>query len=859
MFRTFLLILFVHATGLISAQNISGIVNRYTAVTGIDTCMGKLQVSDTAGFAKGDAVLLIQMQGAVISSGNNSAYGNIQFVHSAGRYERAVLDSVGAGSFFLQKQLFNTYDIAGKVQVVRIAKYQQATVSDTVFAKPWDGSTGGILALEVSENLALNAPIVANGAGFRGGAAYIAPGNNCNFLIPEAAYFYGLGNWRGGSKGEGIALQLPGKELGRGPQANGGGGGNDHNAGGGGGALLASGGQGGENDEPTSLGCDGYYPGFGGNPVQEDVLRLFPGGGGGAGHANNTLDGSGGNGGGIIWISAGTISGAQPVISANGASAQTAGGDGGGGGGAGGSIWLQSASAPENLQLLANGGKGGNTFNNNSNRCFGPGGGGSGGRILTNLGNINVPTGGQAGIVTGSTNGCNGASNNAEAGENGRFEPLSVLPESTLSLHPELLTDVLADTVCSGAQGIFYVRTNEGNWNLQWQLNAGTGWQDIGPNAGFSGFDKDTLVLTSATPAQNGWSLRCRIQRAGCFEITSASALLTVVAAPVAAFTAVTNANLVEFSNQSAHAVAYVWSFGDGTFSTEPQPLHTYTSEGNYTVTLTAFNACDTVSTTGEVHIFLQPTAGFSVPDTTVACGPALVSFENLSSANSMAVQWLFPGGAPEMSDAPAPEITYSSSGNYSATLIVGNNAGTDTLTQYFTVQILGIATAEFMYTLLPGGVVQCVNTSAGAAGYTWDFGDGSPQAPGDSTISHTYAESGSFTITLIASNACGASVFQQNIEVDLQGVRTIDMQQNDAIRLYPNPLDGYLVVDCSLLGIQPDVLIIRDILGRQVLMVSGFSSIKPMVPMQNLPGGVYSVEVHAGRFVKRQLMFKKS
>jgi PKD repeat protein len=366
-------------------------------------------------------------------------------------------------------------------------------------------------------------------------------------------------------------------------------------------------------------------------------------------------------------------------------------------------------------------------------------------------------------------------------------------------------------------------------------------------------------VLTAASPAQNGWYLRCRIQRAGCFEITSASVLLSVVAAPVAAFTTSTNADLVEFDNQSVHADAYLWSFGDGTFSTTPEPQHTFTSEGNYTVTLTAYNTCDTVSATGQVSIFLQPTAGFSVPDTAVGCGPTTLPFENLSSANSASFQWLFPGGAPEISEATNPLITYSSSGTYSAILIAGNNAGADTLIQYFSVQILDVPAAHYTYTLLTGGEVHCVNTSTGDANFSWDFGDGSPQVAGDSVVNHSYTESGVYTVTLIASNACGASVFQQNIEVDTQSVRTDDIQQNDAIRLYPNPLDEYLTVDCTLLGILPDELIIRDMLGRQVFIAYDFNTIKPVVSIQNLPAGMYWAEVRAGRVVQRQLLFKRS
>lgn len=51
----------------------------------------------------------------------------------------------------------------------------------------------------------------------------------------------------------------------------------------------------------------------------------------------------------------------------------------------------------------------------------------------------------------------------------------------------------------------------------------------------------------------------------------------------------------VKFTNlSSGNAQSYVWDFGDGTTSTEKNPLHTYTKSGYYTVKLTAKGEVDT-------------------------------------------------------------------------------------------------------------------------------------------------------------------------------------------------------------------------------------------------------------------------
>ncbi|MDX2134578.1 MAG: peptidylprolyl isomerase [Saprospiraceae bacterium] len=44
----------------------------------------------------------------------------------------------------------------------------------------------------------------------------------------------------------------------------------------------------------------------------------------------------------------------------------------------------------------------------------------------------------------------------------------------------------------------------------------------------------------------------------------------------------------VPFENKSQNAEQYLWNFGDGATSTDPNPTHRYYSSGNYTVTLTA-------------------------------------------------------------------------------------------------------------------------------------------------------------------------------------------------------------------------------------------------------------------------------
>lgn len=826
----------------IAHAQISGIINHYSAVTQIDSCTGKISVQDTSGFQAGHAVLLIQMQGAQIETNNNAAYGTLTALNSAGFFERAIIDSVGANTVFLQKRLLHSFAPAGKVQIVSIPSFTNVVVVDTLRARAWDGNTGGVLALEVSGTLTLNAPVTVNGAGFRGGANYIAPNNGCNWFTPITGYVYGLGNWRGGYKGEGIALLSAGQELGRGPQANGGGGGNDHNSGGGGGGNVSAGGDGGRNADPNPIGCNGNFPGFGGYANTAVFDRIFMGGGAGAGHANNLLRSKGGNGGGIVLIKAGAINGSTPMINAKGNDAGNSLDDGAGGGGAGGSIWLDLTVPNPNLVLNANGGKGGSADNNHVDRCMGPGGGGAGGRILTNaMTGILTVTGGDPGNTFNSTVGCNLSNNNAEAGSLGLIEALPVLPQGVEGIAPQIISHPVTLSICTGQNAAFSVVTSPGNWNYQWQVNAGSAWQDISTGSIYQGFLTDNLTLLNPNAFYEGLQFRCKVSRGGCSEIFSQTAVLHLISPPMASLNVSTNGTIASFSSSPTNATSFYWNFGDGAYSSLANPVHTYAAEGNYIVSLYAINSCDTVYYFLPLSILLPPTAEFSSPSTVFGCGTALVNFTNLSSANSSTFAWTFPGGSPGSSSLETPSVTYTNSGVYTAQLMVSNSVGQDTITHSFEVEIYQVPSAHFSSQILPGGLVHFTNQSQNGESYTWDFGDGSAQQSGFE-FEHEYQTSGVYVVTLMVSSPCGVSIFQEEVTVMVVG--TDEAPPLGALRIYPNPVSDWLNIDWSESRVQALEIQLLDASGHMLLSCKNPLGHSMTIPFEGFPAGVYQVRI---------------
>ncbi len=68
----------------------------------------------------------------------------------------------------------------------------------------------------------------------------------------------------------------------------------------------------------------------------------------------------------------------------------------------------------------------------------------------------------------------------------------------------------------------------------------------------------------------------------------------------------------IEFTNLSASATDYSWSFGDGSSSTDKDPAHTYAAEGSYTVELTSSDKLGVSSTVSKVVVVEEVIVDFT-------------------------------------------------------------------------------------------------------------------------------------------------------------------------------------------------------------------------------------------------------
>ncbi|NUO03549.1 MAG: PKD domain-containing protein, partial [Saprospiraceae bacterium] len=764
---------------------LSGVINHYTAVTAIDYCQNSATVSGVSGFAPGVTVLLIQMKGAVINTTNTAAFGDITSLGDAGHFEKAVIAALSGNTIFFQNALVNTYQTSnGHVQLLDIPQYDDAIVTGTLSAAPWNGQTGGVLALEVSGVLTLQADMDVSGKGFRGGIAEITAANNCSWLVSINGYAYGPNDWRGAAKGEGIADFAASQQTGRGAQANGGGGGNDHNSGGGGGANVSAGGNGGNNEEPSFFGCDGFFPGRGGKTATAAPGRCYLGGGGGAGHENNELGTDGGNGGGILYLKAGQIVANGFALHANGDNALSTFGEGAGGGGGGGTILLEAMSLGGPLLLEARGGNGGNIDNVGAERCSGPGGGGSGGRILFpgTISPLTDVSGGLAGISSNSAS-CNTGTNDAQPGSTGVIGSLTGIPEgSEPNQAPEIAAVPELGQACAGDLLTIPLLVEGFGLTYRWQADTGSGFEDLQDDGLFSGTGSPVLQIDGVTALMDGYVFRLAVSST-CFPaIFSQEMVLPVRPDPQAAFSFSGTDLTASFTNASTSADAYWWDFGDGQNSTAVAPQHVYPAEGDYLVTLAAINACDTAYATMLISVFSAPMANFAA-ENSEGCAPRTVQFTNQSSGSYDSLLWLFPGGDPLSSTQENPTATYTQPGDYDVTLILFGALLNDTVSQSSLVTILQQPIPDFSFQV-DGNVVVFTNLSLHSTLYNWDFGDNTNSV--EANPQHTFAGTGAYTVTLNAQNAWCGSAISQTILIGVNGAE--EPVREPKIHCYPNP-----------------------------------------------------------------------
>ncbi len=196
--------------------------------------------------------------------------------------------------------------------------------------------------------------------------------------------------------------------------------------------------------------------------------------------------------------------------------------------------------------------------------------------------------------------------------------------------------------------------------------------------------------------------------------------------------------------------IDWMWDFDDGSFSTDLNPIHAFSSPGIFDVmfTFTDIEGCqDTVI--HQVYVFQHPDVDFGTSASS-ACLNSAISFFGQSSDAISLWQWDFGDGS--FGTGQNTSHVYTDYGAMAVTLTVtADNGCESSLTRL--IFVAAPPTADFTYNIDKCDTIQFTDLSSAPPGYflvewLWDFGDGTTsdlQHP-----SHVFPAGGLYDVSLL-------------------------------------------------------------------------------------------------------------
>ena len=234
----------------------------------------------------------------------------------------------------------------------------------------------------------------------------------------------------------------------------------------------------------------------------------------------------------------------------------------------------------------------------------------------------------------------------------------------------------------------------------------------------------------------------------------------------------------VDFTQYTTPNVSFSWDFGDGNFSTQYSPTHTFYNPGTFQVSFAVNDGCSYDTTYQTILVNPLPNVNFGVSDS-ILCEDETFYFNNNSI--NVSSDWSFGDG--NTSSLTNPNHSYQDSGSYmvllQVTSLINGCKNADSMELISLIKPIPNITATPSFGCMPLNVV-FNNNSNNAAYFNWDFGDGN----NDNFIngSHTYLNAGNFTTSIIATGLNGC---QDSTSIN--------------INVYPLPLSNFDIAHTDL------------------------------------------------------------
>lgn len=251
------------------------------------------------------------------------------------------------------------------------------------------------------------------------------------------------------------------------------------------------------------------------------------------------------------------------------------------------------------------------------------------------------------------------------------------------------------------------------------------------------------------------------------------------------------NTTVLGFSGNCSNTAIFNWDFGDGTTLTTltlTDPVHIYSTVGNYTVTLVVSNSCGPDSVTAEICIEDQLVAG-GTASAIDGCVPLTVTYldttDYATSCDTVRNWVVMFNGSPCLPNVAgysfingtnasslSPQIQFTSPGNYSVQLASINSCGTSTANFPVTVRTVPQITVDPLGTICAGAPVtpsgSAISCASPINGYAWTFSGATPSS--STTLNPgpiVYPTAGTYPLSLSVSNGCGTSTQNSGVIVN--------------------------------------------------------------------------------------------
>lgn len=188
------------------------------------------------------------------------------------------------------------------------------------------------------------------------------------------------------------------------------------------------------------------------------------------------------------------------------------------------------------------------------------------------------------------------------------------------------------------------------------------------------------------------------------------------------------NQIVTPFSNTSNNVAdqTYIWYFGDSTISTTINPIHTYKTQGAYSVSLVAthpYGCRDSITIIDYINV-LNVKPSFNI-NRTIACKNEIFQLTS-TSINATDYLWNFGDGDTTASTQQNPKHKYAKTGNYQITLQVSQNGECHlSATKLINIEYVKADFISPSYSCnLPAASIYTDN-SINAVSWRWLFGSG--------------------------------------------------------------------------------------------------------------------------------------